>query len=256
MLRRAQKPSTRKVYEGLQKKNGKNSSLFSRIISARALNSFGVLVALVCVLALLTLALVTGPTVEASNPTSGTLTTTSAPVSWQGTAVGGGATGDPAGGSITSEEMCVEGVSCDTFTLTIAGTPADWVNANKLVHVHLGWTITGQDFDFYIHKGDLNGPVVASSGNGVTNGILLSEDADLDPAKSSVGTEFSRCTSSIGPRRRPSSIRPRPASKMFQRHRLRRQHQRQPTSPPALLVFTTTRRLRELPTTQVNLQSA
>ncbi|HEV2826757.1 MAG TPA: sialidase family protein [Pyrinomonadaceae bacterium] len=188
MLKRAQKPSTRKVYEGLQKKNGRNSSLFSRIISARALNSFGVLVALVCVLALLTLALVTGPTVEASNPTNGTLTTTSAPVSWQGTAVGGGATGDPAGGSITSEEMCVEGVSCDTFTLTIAGAPADWVNAKKLVHVHLGWTITGQDFDFYIHKGDLNGPVVASSGNGVTNGILLSEDADLDPAKSSVGT--------------------------------------------------------------------
>jgi hypothetical protein len=109
-------------------------------------------------------------------------------VSWQGTAVAGGATGDPVGGLLTSEDMCVEGVSCDTFTLTIAGTPQDWINARKLVHVHLGWTIPAHDFDVYIHKGGLGGPIVATSGNGATNGILTSEDTDLDPSKAAVGT--------------------------------------------------------------------
>jgi len=56
------------------------------------------------------------------------------------------------------------------------------------VHVHLGWTIPTQDFDLYIHRGDLNGPVVANSGNGATNGILTSEDAELDPSSPSIGT--------------------------------------------------------------------
>ncbi|HBB89967.1 MAG TPA: hypothetical protein DC047_20375 [Blastocatellia bacterium] len=164
------------------------ASLFSKLISCRALNSFGVLITLVCVLALLSVAFVALPSVHASNPTSGTLTTTSSALNWQGTAVAGGATGDLVGGLISSEDMCIEGVTCDTFTLTIAGTPADWVAANKLVHVHLGWTVPAQDYDLYIHKGDLNGPVVADSGNGATNGILQKEDADLNPARANIGT--------------------------------------------------------------------
>ncbi len=172
-------------------RNGKRAraaSLFSKLISCRALNSFGVLITLVCVLALLGIALVALPSVHAANPTSGTLTTTSAPITWQGTAVAGGAIGDPLLGLVTSEDMCIEGTTCDTYTLTINGTPSDWINAKKIVHVHLGWTIPAQDFDLYIHKGDLNGPIVANSGNGVTNGILGTEDADLDPSSPSVGT--------------------------------------------------------------------
>jgi hypothetical protein len=169
-------------------KKARAASLFSKLISCRALNSFGVLITLVFVLALLSVAFVALPSVHAANPTSGALGTTSTPITWQGTAVAGGATGDLVGGLVSSEDMCVEGVTCDTFTLTIAGTPADWVAANKQVHVHLGWTVPAQDFDLYIHKGDLNGPVVANSGNGVTNGILLKEDADLNPAKSNIGT--------------------------------------------------------------------
>src|SRR5207249_4151722 len=86
------------------------------------------------------------------------------------------------------EDLCEEGVTCDTFILTLGGTPQDWTSAGKLVHVHLGWTLPTQDFDLYIHKGDLSGPVVANSGNGATNGILTSEDADLDPASPSIGT--------------------------------------------------------------------
>ena len=188
MKTKAQKTSTRNAYRHVQKNNGKNSPLFSRIISARPLNSFGVLVVLVGVLAVLSIALIALPAAHASNPTSGTLSLGSSPLSWQGTATAGGATGDPLLGLVTSEDMCIEGTSCDSFTLTIGGTPSDWINANKLVHVHLGWTVPTQDFDLYIHRGDLNGPVVANSGNGATNGILTSEDADLDPSSPSVGT--------------------------------------------------------------------
>src|SRR6185503_21260593 len=78
------------------------ASLFSKFISCRALNSFGVLITLVCVLALLSIAFVALPSVHASNPTSGTMTTTSAPINWQGTAVAGGATGDLVGGLVSS----------------------------------------------------------------------------------------------------------------------------------------------------------
>ena len=165
-----------------------HKSLTLRVLASPPLNSYALLAILLCLLAAVSAALLTQQTVQASNPSSGSINLTSASISWQGSALAGGAIGDPAAGLITSEEMCVEGVSCDTYTLTIQGTPQDWINANKLVHVHLGWTQTAQDFDLYIHKGDLNGPVVASSGNGVTNGILLTEDADLDPARSSVGT--------------------------------------------------------------------
>ena len=165
-----------------------NDSLITRMLASRLLNSYQVLAAVLCLLAVITAALLTQRTAEASNPTQGTLTLSSAPITWQGTAVGGGATGDPAGGLLSSEDMCVEGVTCDTFVLTIGGTPQDWINAGKLVNVHLGWTIPAQDFDVYIHKGSVNGPIVASSGNGVTNGILLREDAELDPSKTAVGT--------------------------------------------------------------------
>jgi hypothetical protein len=166
----------------------RNSSLFCQFMSCRALNSLSVLITLVCVLALLGGAFIAMPTVHASNPNSGSISLSSAPISWQGTATAGGAVGDPLLGLVTSEDMCIEGTSCDTFTLTIAGTPADWVNAKKVVHVHLGWTVPTQDFDLYIHKGDLNGPIVADSGNGATNGVLGKEDADLDPSSPSIGT--------------------------------------------------------------------
>src|SRR5262245_36489408 len=112
------------------------TSLITRVLSSRPLNSYGVLAVALGLLAAVSAALLTQPTAQASNPSAGSVNTTSAPISWQGSALAGGATGDPATGFITSEEMCVEGASCDTYTLTIQGTPQDWINANKLVHVH------------------------------------------------------------------------------------------------------------------------
>ncbi|HVG30751.1 MAG TPA: hypothetical protein VM864_13670 [Pyrinomonadaceae bacterium] len=153
-------------------------------------SSFGILTAAAILLTAVFGALLAGRTVDAANPATATLTPTSTQVTWQGTATAGGAIGDPALGAVTSEDVCVEGVSCDTFTLTVGGTPADWAAAKKLVHVHLGWTLPVTDYDLYIHKGNLSGEVVATSGQGATNptGPLTSEDADLDPTNPSVGT--------------------------------------------------------------------
>ena len=186
---------TRRAYWRLQK-NGTSSTgapmgagrSFSKFLSCRALNSYGVLIAAVLFLAIMVTLLLSEPTAQASNPSNGTLTLTSSSLTWKGTAIGGGAQNDAGLGLFGAEDLCQEGITCDTYTLTISGAPADWANAKKLVHVHLGWTIPTQDFDLYIHKGDLSGPVVANSGNGATNGVLTSEDADLDPSSPSVGT--------------------------------------------------------------------
>lgn len=114
----------------------------------------------------------------AANPPSGTITTsTVTPVTWTGTATGI----PPAAGG---ESTCVEGSSCDSYVLTISGTPADWVAAGKQVHVQISWLSPGTDYDMYIHKGSLAGPTVASSGSGGTT----QEQVDLNPASSSIGT--------------------------------------------------------------------
>ena len=52
---------------------------------------------------------------RAANPTSGMISPGSPPLAWNGTA---------AGGTNNGEATCVEGVNCDTFTLTVSGRPA------------------------------------------------------------------------------------------------------------------------------------
>src|SRR5436309_16006264 len=93
----------------------------------------------------LIMALAAGPGSYASDPTAATLATTSSQAVWHGTALGGGGLNDLGLGLFGAEDLCQEGITCDTFTLTVAGAPADWANAKKLVHVHLGWTIPTQD---------------------------------------------------------------------------------------------------------------
>ena len=90
----------------------------------------------------------------AANPTSGTISLSSPPVSWTGTA---------AGGTYNGESTCVEGINCDTFTLTVTGTPAQW--AGKRIQVAMSWVVLANDYDLYIHKGDNTGPVRQSVGS-------------------------------------------------------------------------------------------
>src|SRR3989442_1774224 len=86
---------------------------------------------------------------RAANPTMGTIYVNSTPLSWVGTATGTGA--------VNGESSCVEGVTCDTFTLTVGGTPADW--AGKRIEVKTLAPNGADDYDLVIHKTDNNGTI-------------------------------------------------------------------------------------------------
>ena len=132
--------------------------------------------------ALLVAPLPTFNSVSASNPSGGTLNPDgTAPVTWTGTATGGVALNAPLG-LIGPEDMCEEGSNCDTFTLTLGGTPADW--SGKVARVKIEWLLPSTDYDLYIHKESNSGPVVASSGRGATSPTepLTWEDTTIDPA--------------------------------------------------------------------------
>ncbi|HEX7831507.1 MAG TPA: hypothetical protein VF787_17760 [Thermoanaerobaculia bacterium] len=110
----------------------------------------------------------------ASQPTAGLLTPTSNAVTFNGTGLGGV--------SPEAETTCVEGVTCDTFVLTIGGNAADW--NGKSVKVSLSWLLVATDYDMYIHKDSITGPVVASSAQGTTTG----EAAEINVTQSGTGT--------------------------------------------------------------------
>lgn len=138
------------------------------------------------VFALLTLALPSLNRTRASSPTGGTINpAATTPVTWTGSAVGGGGLNAPL--LIGSEDLCQEGLTCDTFTLTVGGTTADW--AGKLVHVKIEWLLPTTDYDLYIHKDSNSGPVVASSGRGATSPTdpLTWEDTTFDPSVTGTG---------------------------------------------------------------------
>lgn len=125
-------------------------------------------------------------TADAASPTSVTISpTATAPVTWAGTAIGGGALN--AAPVIGSETLCREGLTCDTFTLNVGGTAAAW--AGKRVRVKMEWNLPVTDYDLYIHKGSNTGPIVASSGNGLTSptGPLTTEETTIDPSASGTG---------------------------------------------------------------------
>src|SRR5690349_22148359 len=156
------------------------NSRFRKIITRRALLAAGFVVAL------LTLALPGLNTTRASNPTGGTINpTATTPVTWTGTAVAGGALNAPVG--IGGEDLCQEGLTCDTFTLTVGGTSADW--AGKLIRIKIEWTLPVTDYDLYIHKDSNSGPLVASSGRGATSPTdpLTWEDTTIDPSVQGTG---------------------------------------------------------------------
>lgn len=136
--------------------------------------------ALVLLLALSLLALLAlcAPprTTLASNPGAGTLgPTVGASLSWSGTATGGVAA--------NGEADCAEGSNCDSFTLTVSGTQADW--AGKQVSFELKWLAPASDFDMYIYKGSFSGPQVNKS-TGSPPGT--SEAANIDPYTMGTGT--------------------------------------------------------------------
>src|ERR1044072_1429113 len=109
------------------------------------------------IVALITFALSGLDRARASNPTGGTINpTATTPLTWTGTAVAGGTLNAPVG--IAGEDLCQEGLTCDTFTLTVGGTTADWTG--KLIHIKIEWLLPTTDYDLYIHKDSNTGPLV------------------------------------------------------------------------------------------------
>ncbi len=117
--------------------------------------------------------------VQAAMPTETTLSpTTTTPVSFVGTALGGSSAG--------GEATCVEGTNCDSFKITATGVAGDW--SNNLILLNFLWTVPANDYDFYIHKDSLTGPIV---GTGQNDGApAIADNAAIDPQATGVGEYF------------------------------------------------------------------
>src|SRR6266568_60197 len=110
-------------------------------------------------------------------PASGTLNPGGSPVNWAGTAAGGGS---------LDESTCVEGVNCDTFILTLSGTPTNWTGLKARIVISTADPSGATDYDLYVHKGDNSGPIVP--GGISANGGTPPEVVDLDPSNPAIGT--------------------------------------------------------------------
>ena len=112
---------------------------------------------------------------RSATPANGAIGINDSPISWDGTATGTGAG--------NGESSCVEGVNCDTFTLTVNGSQADWTNAAKRIQITIDVANVGNDYDLVIHKDSNAGTIVDSSANAAgTN-----EVGHIAPSESGVG---------------------------------------------------------------------
>jgi len=128
------------------------------------------------------LALALSSSLHAAAPATGTVTpTTVTPVTWVGDL-----SGQPPAVGLAGEATCIDGANCDVFTLTVSGTPADWVG--KTIAIDLNWTLPSSDYDLYIHKDTLAGALVAKGANGgPPDPNPTSDQAVINPATSGTG---------------------------------------------------------------------
>ena len=112
---------------------------------------------------------------RAASPAEGTIDpTTTAPVTWSGTAIGTGG---------TDETSAIEGVNRDTFILHV--TAGDYTG--KVIAVKIEWTSGTNDYDLYIHKRNADGSdgdLVSSSAGGAPG---TSESTVINPASAGTG---------------------------------------------------------------------
>jgi hypothetical protein len=116
-------------------------------------------------------------TLRSATPSAGTLNPIGPTLLWAGTATGGAS---------LDESTCVEGVNCDTFVLTLSGTPSNWSGFKARIVISSPDPTGETDYDVYVHKGDNNGPIVPN-GTSASSGTPP-EVVDLDPNDPGVGT--------------------------------------------------------------------
>src|SRR5438552_444660 len=114
---------------------------------------------------------------RSATPSAGTLNPTGPTVTWAGTAAGGGS---------LDESTCVEDVNCDTFILTLSGTPTNWAGLKARIVISCADPSGSTDYDLYVHKGDNSGPLVP--GGTSANSGTPPEVVDLDPNDPNTGT--------------------------------------------------------------------
>ena len=103
----------------------------------------------------LALAFTASAMIRAAAPSSATLGVSSGPVAWDGFSALAAASPD-------GEATCVEGTSCDTFTLKLAA--GDY--RGMRVRYKAAWTNQLNDFDVYVHQGAADGPVLSPPNGG------------------------------------------------------------------------------------------
>jgi hypothetical protein len=114
---------------------------------------------------------------SAANPTEGTLNPGSTTaLQWVGDIVGASVGG--AGG----EASCVDGTSCDVFTIHLSGTASDYAGQQLQIQITFS---APQDYDLYVHKDSVNGKVIYPGENGGPPGT--SEQVVINPATSGAG---------------------------------------------------------------------
>src|SRR5437879_12574407 len=88
---------------------------------------------------------------RSATPTAGTLNPTGPTMTWAGTAVGGGS---------LDESTCVEGVNCDTYILTLSGTPTAWTGLKARIVISSPDPTGLTDYALYGHQCTTSSPIV------------------------------------------------------------------------------------------------
>ncbi|OFW11780.1 MAG: hypothetical protein A3H96_27020 [Acidobacteria bacterium RIFCSPLOWO2_02_FULL_67_36] len=91
---------------------------------------------------------------RAATPSGGTLSPSSATLTWDGFP---GPAASPEG-----ETTCLDGTTCDVYTFRVAA--GDYTG--KRVRFRISWQTSVNDYDVYVHQGTVSGPEVGRSGNG------------------------------------------------------------------------------------------
>jgi len=102
----------------------------------------------------------------AATPGSGTVSLANPTVTWSGSVTGAG----------SGENTCVNGVSCDSFQVTLA--PGDYTG--RQLDVQISWTIPAYDYDLYVHEGTLTGTLLPASA-GAPPGTSETVHIGIDP---------------------------------------------------------------------------
>ena len=114
-----------------------------------------------------TLVFAATPSSSTLNPVNGSSAT------WAGSGIAG---------ATTDETTCVDGTDCDVYTVTLAGSPANY--KGLVLAISISHQVSLNDYDLYVHKGGLTGPVIASATGGIPE---TSEAVVIDPTVSGTG---------------------------------------------------------------------